>query len=875
MANIERTIEIIFQGTDNISREISNMGSNIESFGSDLQDIGQPFADATEKVLLLNAAIAAIAVAGIKASSDLEEEANKMKNSLGLPIEEVERFEEIAEEVYKGGFGDDLAEVFEAVTLAQKKLGDNADTDIGKVTTAAFKLKKTFDVDVEEALSAVRTLMKNFGIDSETALDFIAKGFQEGLNTSDDFLESVTEYSTQFANGGAKVTEFFSVLQTGVADGILGTDKAADAFKEFRVRIIDDSNLTREGLENLGFDPDKFIEEITKGEKSAIDAFGEVQEAMKRTEDKTVAFNAGVALMGTQFEDLGDTAVGEIDITKTKIEDLSGAMDNIDTGTFEEKFVAALRTVQIEFGDMTLWDNAKDKIIEVFEGMAESLGPALDNADFSGLEDSVGEVWDSIAAIFTDNDFDLTSVEGMSNAIQLIIETLETTADVTNGIVEALDPIIDIVIDIVEKFNSMDSGTKELVGNLLGIGAALTTIGGVVSAGGALIGGIGTLAGLLAQGGSLALGVGNLALAFGGPLGLALGIGAVATAVAAFTMGDMKSDFSELEQYLIDNHEKVDELMEGILELDSTTATAHIYALIEEGELEEAERLLDEAVEKERIAKIKAQVEQEEFETFVENLSNMSSEVESEILVKINQGKFDEVEGMLDDIGEGREVEIEVEVDGEEIEDTKTELEWFDGDGKRHTIEVETDDSDVDETKQEIEDIPTEKELEIILQGEIDTQLALIETKAETVQAAMEWTAKVDIAEAEAAAEQVKAAFESVNSSVTSTSEAASSMYDSLISNMNDLSTSDKWAMQDVLEEQMEMEQQSLDMQKDLIEAQIKLMEAKADAIDDGDGLIKIESSGLEPALEMVMWQILEKVQVKASEEEASFLLGI
>jgi len=42
-----------------------------------------------------------------------------------------------------------------------------------------------------------------------------------------------------------------------------------------------------------------------------------------------------------------------------------------------------------------------------------------------------------------------------------------------------------------------------------------------------------------------------------------------------------------------------------------------------------------------------------------------------------------------------------------------------------------------------------------------------------------------------------------------------------------------------------------------------------------GEALIKIDSTGLEPALEMVMWEILEKVQIRASEEAADFLLGI
>jgi hypothetical protein len=81
--------------------------------------------------------------------------------------------------------------------------------------------------------------------------------------------------------------------------------------------------------------------------------------------------------------------------------------------------------------------------------------------------------------------------------------------------------------------------------------------------------------------------------------------------------------------------------------------------------------------------------------------------------------------------------------------------------------------------------------------------------------------------------------------------------------------------MEQYLAEQMAMEQQALDMQQELVDAQVDYMNAKADALRDGDGLIKISSDGLEPALEMIMWQILEKVQLRVNEEAAEFLLGL
>lgn len=59
------------------------------------------------------------------------------------------------------------------------------------------------------------------------------------------------------------------------------------------------------------------------------------------------------------------------------------------------------------------------------------------------------------------------------------------------------------------------------------------------------------------------------------------------------------------------------------------------------------------------------------------------------------------------------------------------------------------------------------------------------------------------------------------------------------------------------------------------IQKQIDLLEAKRLAIESGEGLININSTGLEPALEMIMWEIMAKVQLKANEDGAAFLLGV
>lgn len=84
------------------------------------------------------------------------------------------------------------------------------------------------------------------------------------------------------------------------------------------------------------------------------------------------------------------------------------------------------------------------------------------------------------------------------------------------------------------------------------------------------------------------------------------------------------------------------------------------------------------------------------------------------------------------------------------------------------------------------------------------------------------------------------------------------------------------------IREQLQIQQAAFVAQQKLTEEQIKgtiantaLQQAKLDAIASGEGLINIQADGLEPELEAFMFKILEKIQIRANEEQAEFLLGV
>jgi len=764
MASVDKTVSIIFNADDNISKTLRTIKRDVRNFSRDLDDLGDPFADAAQKVLLLQTAIVGLAGVGITAANEIQSASLKMQASLGLPTEEVERFEDIAKKVYTSGYGEDLAASFEAVTLAQKKFGDNAEEDIGKVAKQALKLQKIFGDDYQEYLTAASSLTKDFGITSQQAFDFITVGYQKGLNSSGDFLDSIKEYGVQFSSGGANASQFFSVLETGFKEGVLGTDKAADQFKEFRVRIQDGSKATREALSNIGIDNDALQKSLNTGEISVADAFQKIQQAIKSTSDSSVAFQAGVGLFGTQFEDLGNKAGLSLDLTKTKIEDLQGALDKVDTRSFGSKIESSLRKVRLAITDTKGLGGIGDSVADILEDIATNFEIAFKEVDLEELEIAFKEVLKNIEKLFDDLDLDVTTVEGMRNAINLAVDSIESLTRVTAGIVEVITPIITTGKELLEIFNSLDNDTKDLIGKIVGFGTALSVLGGVVAIGGVLLSGLGTLASLLSVGS---------------------GIGAAVAGVGLLVAGLVK-EFKGLNDQVDKSNEK----------------------------LSKSEKLI----------------------------------------FKIPEKKF---------------VDVEVSATGEDAKEIQSLLKKK----QQAEIDIKLKSDKIKEVKKEIDKLPVEKELELKLKGQLDQELEKIKTQADTVQTALEWQAKIDIADAESSAKIIEASFKTIGETIKSSGDLVGDVFSTLRTGFENIS--DEWAAKRLLDEETARRQQLFELQEKQIEAELRLTELKAQKMQEGKAQIEISSQGLEPALEMIMWNVIEKVQIRATEEASEFLLGI
>jgi hypothetical protein len=149
---------------------------------------------------------------------------------------------------------------------------------------------------------------------------------------------------------------------------------------------------------------------------------------------------------------------------------------------------------------------------------------------------------------------------------------------------------------------------------------------------------------------------------------------------------------------------------------------------------------------------------------------------------------------------------------------------------------------------------------------------AKLKEQSDIVQKAIEWKAKIDIAQIEAASKALEATFKNLESRTNSTGQA----YDSIIKGLTDPSLRGwmRTDLESMLKQEIEYRSKAMEQGSELADQQIQLNKLKLEKLKEGGAAITVQADGLKPHLEMILWEVLEACQIRASESQAEFLLG-
>ena len=391
----------------NPSREVAAQARDLEKRFNNVADVfthaGEAFSTAGETLSKsVTAPLTAVGTAAVKFSSDSQDAFQQFAAATGTATEEMGKYKDMINNVYKDNFGESINDVAEAMATVNQNMSYLDDSALQRCTEYAYTLSDTFGYDVAESTRAADTLIKNYGVSAREAFNLITQGAQSGMDYSGEMIDSIDEYSVQFKKLGLDAEDMFSIFANGAQNGAFNLDKVGDAVKEFSIRAIDGSDTTKQGFEALGMDAAKMAERFGAGGDSAKEAFNEVIKGLAEMDDPVAQSAAGVNLFGTMWEDLGpqvitsmSTASDAIDKSRESVEGLV----NVKYDTLSGALGGLWRTIQVDvlqpIGNQLIPYVTKGiSVIQKFTDKWNKLGPATQKTvvKFATVAASAGPV---------------------------------------------------------------------------------------------------------------------------------------------------------------------------------------------------------------------------------------------------------------------------------------------------------------------------------------------------------------------------------------------------------------------------------------------------------------------------------------------------
>lgn len=466
---------------DETVKDDEKTGAEREENERRVSDNIKKIAGSTAKAIgvgMMAAGTAAVAVGGmaVNSANDMDKAMNQFAASTGKGIEETGRYQKVLEEIYKNNYGETFEDIGEAMADVTRQLGDMSDDRLQEVTESAFALRDTFGYEIPESTRAAKAMMDNFGISGEKAMSLIAAGAQSNLDYSGELIDSINEYSVQFAKMGLDVDDMFKIFETGAETGAWNLDKIGDAIKEMSIRVIDGSETTKEGFEAIGLNADEMAQKFAAGGDSAKEAFQQTIEALAGMEDPLAQNTAGVNLFGTMWEDLGPEVVTQLASIKEGAYDTAGAMDQIkevrydDLGSMFEGLKRSVEMLLLPLGEqlipvldeliesaLPLLEDALPPIIDVFGELVSQLAPFIGEIlpTLLGLIDSLVppllDILESILPVFAGLLQELLPplVSLVETLLPVVLSILNTLIPVIETLAEALAPILELFLGLL------------------------------------------------------------------------------------------------------------------------------------------------------------------------------------------------------------------------------------------------------------------------------------------------------------------------------------------------------------------------------------------------------------------------------------------
>lgn len=347
------------------------------------------------------AGIGATLAKGVADALDMRQVNAKLTAQMGLTQQQAARAGAAAGKLFSGNMGDsaEIGDAMKAVMTDIDGMRNASEKTLESMGGKALTVSKTFDQDLGGVTRAVSQMLRTgMAKSADEAFDIVTKGFQSGADKSEDFLDTLNEYGTQFRKMVIDGTTATGLISQGLKAGARDGDLVADAIKEFSIRAIDGSKTTVSAYKDLGLSADAMTAKIAKGGPAAKQGLGEILTRLRAVKDPAQQAQIATSLFGTQAEDLGKALFALHPETAAKgLGQVAGATDKANAAvnsTPQAKLQNFIRSLQ---GGLV--EVLGTKVIPAMERFKEQ----FDKGEGAGgqFRDALEKVRDALSAVFS------------------------------------------------------------------------------------------------------------------------------------------------------------------------------------------------------------------------------------------------------------------------------------------------------------------------------------------------------------------------------------------------------------------------------------------------------------------------------------------
>lgn len=882
MADARKTIDLVFQGHDRTSAAFKAVTDRTSAFAGNIQTATQPIADVTTSLVKLEAGLlvtgAAATAFAVKFAGDFDGAFREIATLIDVPLAGLEEFRSSIltyATTSTQSLDNITASIYTAISAGIEY------TDSIRFLTTAEQLAVAGRADLESTTRVLISTLNAYGVSVDEAgrfSDVLFTTVKQGQTTLPELAEGFSKITQSASQLNVPIETVGAALATLTAAGV-PTQEALTSLRAVMTALIKPSSTASATAEQLGIDfsaaavKSKGLEVVLR---EVADATGGSEELMAQLFGRVEGLASVFTLTGANAGNFADNlvamaqAAGNTEQAFDKMADAFELVNQQILNNFQvllaqvglplldeygqiadaiSEIFAALSQELREGGALeeisAFLESQFTELVTFFQGVAQALPDALEEADLSGFIDGLQAIGDALGGVF--DGLDLTTAEGLGAAITAVADGFELLSQFTAGFIDSFGPAFDLIRETGGELLRLSPELARSAGEFGGFAKQANILSG------ALVQLLPSMQSLLAivgvnQAVGLAGAFANAGKALSGQTGLVARLGqtglAGAAGVAAFGIGTLANQAAELatgtsistwatdlaiDLGLIDD--EATNIVDGLNDVEPALDGLGSSARETGKSIEELDAEMLEIARGSRQVADETYSLESELAKLTDTSRTYTNEAGEEVGILYD---------LSDALGEG--------------EAATDEMSASLGRGTLSFVGVEKATKEATKAQEKFNDAAEKMQHEL--------KLAQIEAAS-----------KITTAQIEADAKTIVAAYESLNVTIDSTADLLGDLYGLYAS--SDINLREQFRIEEQIKLENERREEALDLQRRLTEEQIRMLKARADALASGQALINISGDGLKPHLEAFMWEILETIQVRTNAEGLGMLIGV